>query len=134
MSNYGDFDTFELEQYLDEAKGIAWDTCHKIYVLMDSEQMTKMTEYGYDPLLSADDHTPAQLLQVIKDWYERSCGLRFIEAVETDEEDPNAGFHTIIPQFYSDEEDEECRDCGETYCNGICDDEYEEENEDEETE
>ena len=27
-----------------EAKAIAWDTCHKIYVLMDDEQVQKMRE------------------------------------------------------------------------------------------
>ncbi len=102
-----DFDTYELEQHLQEAKGIAWDTCHKIYVLMDSEQMDQMTEYGYDPLISSDQMTPDEMLQTVLDWYEQSCGLRFIEAVETNHEDPNAGFHSIVPQFFSDEDEDE---------------------------
>ena len=96
----------KVEEALQEAKGIAWDTCHKIYVLMDDEQMAKMATYGYDPLISADEMNPTQMLDKIIDWYEDSCSLRFVEAVWTNYEDPNAGYVDLIGQF-EDQEDED---------------------------
>jgi hypothetical protein len=88
----------KTEAWLHDAKGIAFDGCHKIYVLMDDQQMAEMKEYGYDPLLSAQDLTVDAMLSTLKGWYEKSCGLRFINAVSTDSEDPNAGFVDLIPQ------------------------------------
>ena len=32
------------------------------------------------------------------EWYENSCGLRFISAVHTNHADPNAGFIDLIGQ------------------------------------
>lgn len=87
-----------LRATLQDAKGIAWDTCHKIYILMDDEQMTLMEEYEYDPLISSKDMTPEEMFDTVYDWYYDSCGLRFIEAVHTNREDPNEGFVTIVPQ------------------------------------
>jgi hypothetical protein len=87
-----------LRSYLANAKGIAWDTCHKIYVLMDNEQMTLMHEYEYDRLISSDEMTAEQMLDTLWRWYEDSCELRFIEAVYTNVEDPNAGFVSVVPQ------------------------------------
>lgn len=83
---------------LDGAKGIAFDGCHKIYVLMDDEQMTEMKECGYDPLISAEGHTADELLSLLMEWYEDSCSLRFINAVHTNHADPNAGFIDLIAQ------------------------------------
>ena len=98
----------DVEQaLLDGAKGIAFDTCHKIYVLMDDEQMAAMKEYGYDPLLSADDLTPSEMLETIQDWYADSCGLRFVSAVRTVGGDPNEGFISLIEQGADDEEENE---------------------------
>jgi len=87
---------------LSTAKGIAWDTCHKIYVLMDDEQMALMASYDYDPLLPVTDQYEA--LQTLKRWYEDSCGLRFISAVRTVSGDPNKGFTNLIAQFEDEEE------------------------------
>ena len=36
----------ELREYLSTAAGIAWDGCHKIYVLMDNEQIEQMRGFG----------------------------------------------------------------------------------------
>ena len=85
---------------LHNASGIAWDTCHKIYILMDDEQMEKMAEYGYDPLIKATDSTPEEMFNLLRDWYDNSCGLRFISTVKTVEF--GAGFYDIVGQ-----EDEE---------------------------
>ena len=102
-------DYTKVEEALQEARGIAWDTCHKIYVLMDDEEMAKMKTYGYDPLISADEMNPSQMLDKIIDWYEDSCGLRFVEAVATNLGNPNDGFTVLIGQF-EDQEDEEEED------------------------
>lgn len=88
----------ELRKYLDRCKGIAWDTCHKIYVLMDNEQMQQMREYEYDPLISSDQLTTSEMYKTVSKWYNKSCDLRFVEAVHTDRIDPNAGFVSVVPQ------------------------------------
>jgi len=87
------------------AKAIAWDTCHKIYLLMDDEQVETMRGYGYDPLITNKESTPEEMLTTLKDWYSDSCGLRFIQAVKTNHIDPNAGFESLIGQG-EDEENE----------------------------
>ena len=102
------FDTLVKEK-VSEAKAIAFDTCHKIYLLMDNEQVELMRGYGYDTLITNEDATPDVMLATLQEWYEDSCGLRFIEAVSTNHENPNAGFETLIGQgdFAEDEEDED---------------------------
>jgi hypothetical protein len=86
-----------VEEAVVNAKAIAWDTCHKIYVLMDDEQVELMHSYGYDPIIEAKDSTPEEMLETLKTWYRNSCGLRFIQSVAT-HEDPNAGFTSLIDQ------------------------------------
>jgi hypothetical protein len=97
---------YDVREYTDEAKGIAYDGCHKIYVLMDDEQMELMGEYGYGEdgsfLVSSDQLDPAEMATVAMTWFKDSCGLRFIQGVITDE-DPNKGFFDIIAQFESNE-------------------------------
>jgi hypothetical protein len=89
----------ELRNYLAEAKGIAWDTCHKIYVLMDDEQMKLMHEYEYDPLISSDEMTPAKMSATISKWYKESCGLRFVQAISTFD-NGEGDYHDIVSQRY----------------------------------
>ncbi len=103
---------------MEDAKGIAFDTCHKIYVLMDDEQMAKMKEYEYDPLISKDEMSAGEMFETIKHWYAESCGLKFVEAVSTtpDGIDPNEGFETLIEQ--GARETDECYECGEEDCDG----------------
>ena len=102
------FDT-SVKEKIKDAKAIAFDTCHKIYLLMDNEQVELMREYGYDTLITAEQNTPDEMLAILQNWYEESCGLRFIDAVSTNHENPNAGFETLIGQgdFAEDEEDED---------------------------
>jgi hypothetical protein len=89
---------------VNDCKGIAWDTCHKIYILMDSEQVELMREYGYDPLITADQMSADEMFGLVQEWYEDSCSLRFIDAVSTNHINPNAGFETLSPQFEDQEE------------------------------
>ena len=116
-------DFFDVEIYLPAAKAIAWDTCHKIYVLLDDEQVVKMREYEYDPIITKNEMNADQMLETIKRWYADSCNLRFVQAVATVPKgtDPNEGFTVLIEQFA--EENEECEDCGERGCRGVCNDE-----------
>lgn len=103
---------------MEDAKGIAFDTCHKIYVLMDDAQIAKMREYGYDPLYTSEDMSAGEMYETIKHWYAESCGLKFVEAVSTVEGDPNDGFETLIEQGAT--EFDECVECGEEDCDGNC--------------
>lgn len=92
-----------------DAKAIAWDTCHKIYLLMDDEQVELMRQYDYDPLITKDEMSSDEMLATLEKWFDDSCGLRFIDAVSTHPDDPNLGFETLIGQgeFDDEEEDEE---------------------------
>jgi hypothetical protein len=74
-----------VRETVETAKAIAWDTCHKIYVLMDAHQIELMREYDYEPILTADDLSNEAMLDKLEEWYDESCGLRFISAVETNE-------------------------------------------------
>jgi len=125
-------DWFDTELAVDNAKGIAFDTCHKIYVLLDDEQVQQMREYEYDLIHTSEEMTPSQMLATLKEWFEKSCSLRFIEAVETNHEDANAGFTTLIEQGATDRE--ECEECYSLDCNGDCDYDEEPEDDDEDEE
>jgi hypothetical protein len=93
----------KVEVAVEMAKGIAFDTCHKIYVLMDDGQMAQMKEYGYDPLISSAEMKPDQMLSTIQKWYNNSCGLRFVSGVRSVDGDPNEGFIDLIGQCEDDE-------------------------------
>jgi hypothetical protein len=90
---------------LSEAEAIAWDNCHKIYILMDSEQVELMRGYGYDPLITNEEMNPDDMFGLVQEWYQDSCGLRFIQAVSTNNIDPNAGFESLISQGEDYEEE-----------------------------
>lgn len=99
-----------VEERVQEAKAIAFDNCHKIYLLMDDEQVELMETYGYDPLITNSQATPEQMLELLKDWFEGSCGLRFIQAVATHPKDPNLGFENLIAQGDYDLDGEDFED------------------------
>lgn len=86
-----------------DAKAIAWDTCHKIYLLMDDEQVEQMRVYEYDPLITNEEKTPEEMFEILQEWFDDSCGLRFIQAVYTNPVDPNEGFESLIEQFEFEE-------------------------------
>ena len=88
-----------------DAEAIAWDTCHKIYLLMDKEQVKLMRKYGYEALITKKQATPEEMFATLQEWYEDSCTLRFIQAVKTDRKDPNAGFESLIDQGEEEEEE-----------------------------
>jgi hypothetical protein len=99
-------DFTKVENYLHDSKAIAWDGCHKIYVLMDDYQVMLMNEYEYPHAANTHTMSSGEILATLKDWYEDSCGLRFIQAVKTVPNNPNEGFIDLIPQFADYEEKE----------------------------
>jgi hypothetical protein len=106
-------DTYwKVREYTEDAKGIAFDTCHKIYVLMDEEQVALMRSYGYgedDPnaIATSDQLDPAEMATVVMTWYEKSCGLKFISAVSSDTGFGDDGWLHIVSQFENHEDDED---------------------------
>lgn len=134
----------DVEEVLQNAKGIAFEGCHKIYILMDDEQMEQMKGYGYGEegsfLISSGEQNEREMLATLKDWFKQSCPLRFIESVATTEDEEDSGFRGIIPQGYEGEFCSSCGDYGAEY-DGYCDecredweeeDTWEDEEEDEE--
>ena len=115
-------DWTDVEIVLPHAKAIAFDGCHKIYVLMDNEQVAKMTTYGYGDdegsyLLTADKMSKAEMLETLEGWFADSCSLRFIHGVSSVPEgtDPNEGFTSLIEQgadWQDDDDDDEYYDDG----------------------
>lgn len=81
-----------------------WDECHRIYVVMDDEEVWNFEMLGYtDPIIFDDEGLDASVKR-IKEWWDSSCGLRFIEAVSSVSPgvDANQGFQPLIPQFTPD--------------------------------
>jgi len=131
----------EVSEALQDAKAIAFDGCHKIYVALDHGQVDEFLKfgYGYDEgshLVHSISSTPEDLLATLKSWYADSCPLRFIQAVESGFEDPNKGFTDLISQGYEDEFCQACESFGaniDGYCDD-CQDDFMEEQEEEEYE
>jgi hypothetical protein len=98
---------WKIREYTADAKGIAYDTCHKIYILMDDNQVSLMREYGYDPIITSDQMDPAEMATLAALWFSGSCALRFVNAVYSDMSIGHDGFVNVIAQFESDEEDDE---------------------------
>ena len=93
----------KVQEVLPDAVAITWDGCHKIYVMMDDAQVDQQREYGYDPILPVGDELEA--LSTLEEWFDSSCGLRFISAVKSPGD--NDSFTTLIGQFELDEDDED---------------------------
>ena len=95
----------EVKEAVDTAVSIAWEGCHKIYIMSDKEADTNMIDIGYDTVKVDDkDKTVAQLFE----WWESSCSLRFINRIETTGgKAGNDQFFAVIPQFDYDEDEED---------------------------
>jgi hypothetical protein len=95
-----------VEDALPDARLIAWDTCHKIYVALDDTEADWFRD-NYDTIVEGPDDV---LLATLRKWYDESCGLRFINGVRHDAVNPNAGFVDLIPQgaeeYELDDDDE----------------------------
>lgn len=99
----------DVADTIDEAILVAWDGCHKIYLALD-EPEAEFFRTNYPHIV---EDTPTVMFTTVVDWYDRSCGLRFVSGVRYNPDDPNAGFSQLITQFdlrdpeYDFDEDEE---------------------------
>ena len=89
----------KVEDSIDKAFSITWDTCHKIYVALDEVSHKYFIDCGYEMVLIKDK---AEALNQLHDWWGSSCHLRFIQAVAGE-----STFHNVISQFDNYEEGEE---------------------------
>lgn len=94
--NLYDYET-ELQELTATADSIAWDGCHKIYILQDSYQTDQMKNYGYDYLITRDQIDSYSMLNTIKQWYRESCSLRLIDSVATGDHSTDL-FTQVVPQ------------------------------------
>jgi len=111
-----------VHEYAEDALLAAWDGCHKIYLAMDEAEAAWFRVNYAEHIAEANDY---ELADIVKEWWDESCSLRFVNAVWRNESDPNAGFVSLISQFAEDE-DEECSVCGESWCDGDCEDDDDE--------
>jgi hypothetical protein len=97
-----------VETAVEDAILVAFDGCHKIYLAMDEEQADWFrTNYnGTNCTDRTFTGTPEEMFATLKVWWDESCGLKFINAVTTDHENPNAGYTSLIGQgdWMDDEE------------------------------
>lgn len=93
-----------LDDIVTYAWSLSWDGCHKLYLNMDKAQHDKMIEYGYD--LTIINSNPYITTPKLEEWYENSCSLRFIDAIFTNDDNTDK-FVTLVPQFYTEDEDED---------------------------
>lgn len=90
-----------LTNLIEQANTVAFDGCHKIYLNMDIDQTRKMRGYGYGNMIGG---TTWEKEDAVWRWYEDSCGLRFIDAVFTND-DGTDKFVIAVPQFFGEDED-----------------------------
>ena len=97
---------------MESAKLVAFDGCHKIYLAMDDEQ-TEWFKKNYNGADCTDRNftsSPEEMLKMVREWWDKSCSLRFVNAVWHNEDDPNAGFVSLISQMAEVEVDEDASD------------------------
>lgn len=98
-----------VAEYAEDALLIAFDGCHKIYLAMDEDQATWFRA-NYNLVACGNRTVEAgaeDLAATVREWWAKSCGLRFVHAVFTNVANPNAGYVNLISQSATDEEDEE---------------------------
>lgn len=110
-----------VEEHIDDAKLIAWDTCHKIYLALDEIEEAWFREH-YECIV---DGSPELMMKTLHEWWDASCSLRFINGVRRVEPDRNEGFVPLIEQFATSED--ACPLCDEEWCDGQCEKEYDDE-------
>jgi hypothetical protein len=98
-----------VAEYAEYAHLAAFDGCHKIYLAMDEEQ-AEWFRNNYNGV-HCDDRTvevdTEDLATVVREWYDESCGLRFVNAVFTNVANPNAGYVSLISQSAGDSDDDD---------------------------
>ena len=94
-----------VSEYAENCVLIAFDGCHKIYLAMDETEATFFRNPdNYE--FSFENNGKNDLVDILDDWFRNSCDLKFIQAVWSNEADPNSGFTSLISQM-AEEVDEE---------------------------
>lgn len=93
----------KLQEALSKAVGLAFDGCHKIYVILDDDQFQLQEEYGYgeggtELIAIGSEAGRKRAARTVREWFDESCGLRFVSAVRMDHDNPNAGYSDIVAQ------------------------------------
>ena len=85
----------KVEKHLESALCVAFDDCHKIYLAMDEVEYLYFTLNKWTTVTGS----PLEMLEQVQEWYDvESCGLRFVQSVATNLENPNAGYISLIRQ------------------------------------
>ena len=89
-----------------DCEGVAFDGCHKVFILMDKAQVEKMRSIGYGDrtdiekgdsrLVTVEDSPRSAMFQLVRDWYIQSCELKFIQSIRTG--DDKEEFGNVISQ------------------------------------
>lgn len=88
-----------VTEALTASKGVQYDGCHKIYLIMDDAELDRTLNEG------VKIHQPD--FNTLYSWFDDApCGLQFITAVST-AADPNDGFVSLIPQCFFAEDDKD---------------------------
>jgi hypothetical protein len=94
--------TEQVAMVLMDAEGIAFDGCHKIFILMDEAQTKLMVEYGYGKeegshlLVVGEGMLRSEMLHILKEWWNKACLLKFIQATTTTAE--GTSYKNVIEQ------------------------------------
>jgi len=92
----------KVEKAINTATSYTWDGCHKIYIMSDQQSHEDMIKTKYQPIkINNKNEAIAQMFN----WWESSCGLRFISRIENGGHS-NEDYHQVIPQFDYDDQDE----------------------------
>ena len=78
-----------LRKACTSAELIAWDGCHKIYLAMDPASAKVFDDY--DIVVTRDEGE--DFFEIINEWYEQSCMLKFVDSITNVEE-----YAAIVPQ------------------------------------
>lgn len=97
---------YEIESEVSEADSACFDGCHKIYIMKDPLGTAQMREYEYEHIVPITKENQSEVVKTIIDWFNDSCGLKFINAVENDGRE-NEHYITVIGQFDLDEDEED---------------------------
>ena len=79
-----------IEEAVSNGVLLAWDGCHKIYVVMD-EHSAQWFSHEYRNTAQGDFDT---MMNTLHDWWDESCELRFIQSVSNFDY-----YDDLIPQF-----------------------------------
>lgn len=99
-----------VEEAAQTASAIAFDGCHKIYLAMDADEAASFADMGYGSdgdgsvMIYATHASPSELMTYLRNWYEDSCFLKFVNAVKSPGN--NEDFAQLIPQGWDPETEE----------------------------